>query len=311
MITPSSYALASGRLPGKALAVYCPDGTNNLSQIISRWKSSRRSPAIIVSTTTAREDDSIERAAELAGASCYRGHLTNVIDQMDGALKTYAPNAAHIARALADNPLVDVGLADWRYDVLCETGAEGLVYTTDNERITYAGTTDIWSRAAWDGIVAQSSGSQLEHPGAYYWDNLNQFNFVYLQPPPREYLANVRTELDTPQDLEMFRELWNANHLYFITAPAGVGTTFVETDWALRYLEEHPDIAAINASIHTKTQTHPAYTKGLPFLCKSCQRRTGTIVSGDLVVSCPNCGKKQKYYSRPPDRHLPQRVRLP
>ena len=32
-----------------------------------------------------------------------------------------------MARALGDNPLVDVGLADWRLDVLAETGAEGLL----------------------------------------------------------------------------------------------------------------------------------------------------------------------------------------
>ena len=164
--------MSSGRLPGKALAVYCPDGVDNLTQVIHRWQSSERTPILVVSTTTHVVDDAIEQTAERAGVPCYRGHPTNVVEQMNGALTAYAPDARHVARALADNPLVDVALADWRYDVLCETGAEGVAYTIDHSRITYAGTTDVWSRSAWDKIVSLSSGSQLEHPGAHYWDNL-------------------------------------------------------------------------------------------------------------------------------------------
>ena len=287
--------MSSGRLPGKALAVYCPDGVDNLTQIINRWQSSERTPILVVSTTTHVVDDAIEQTAERAGILCYRGHPANVAEQMNGALMAYAPDAQHVARALADNPLVDVALADWRYDVLVETGAEGVAYTIDHGRITYAGTTDIWSRSAWDKIISLSSGSQLEHPGAHYWDNLGAYNFVYLQPPRREYLAPVRTELDTPQDLEMLKALW---YEYVLRG----GARGLETLTALRMLENLPAIAALNAAIPVKTQTQARFAKGLPFLCRACQRRAGTILSGDLIVSCPNCGSKQKYYSRPPAR---------
>lgn len=288
--------MSSGRLPGKALSVYCSDGTDNLTQIIHRWQNSERTPTLVVSTTTDVVDEAIEQAAERAGVPCWRGHPTNVAEQMNGALMGYAPDAQHIARALADNPLVDVALADWRYDVLCETQADGIAYTIDHNRITYAGTTDVWNRAAWDKIVSLSSGSQLAHPGAYYWDNLNQFNYVHIQPPRREYLAPVRTELDTPQDLEMLKTLWLACEYNQLD-----GRCLTTLD-ALRILEREPAIAAINAGVPTKTQTVPLYSKGLPFLCKTCQRRAGTILSGDLVLSCPNCGARQKFYARPPSR---------
>ena len=288
----------SGRLPGKALAVYCPNGVDNLTQIIHRWQASERTPMLVVSTTTQVVDDAIEQTAERAGVPCYRGHPTNVVEQMNGALMAYAPDARHVARALADNPLVDVALADWRYDVLVETGAEGVAYTIDHSRITYAGTTDVWSRSAWDKIVSLSSGSQLEHPGAHYWDNLGAYNFVYLQPPRREYLAPARTELDTPQDLEMLKALWSE---YELLSEDGNGYTF-PTLTALRLLEHFQEISNINAAIPAKTQTQARYTKGLPFLCRSCQRRAGTIVAGDLVIACPGCGSRQKFYSRPPTR---------
>src|SRR3990167_2887642 len=201
---------SSDRLPNKAIVSYCPDGTPNLTQIVRRWQASRRAPLIVVATSDTASDDSIAALCAPLGVPCYRGSLPDVVAQMDGAINTYAPDAKHIARALADSPLVDVELADWRYDVLCETGADGLYYGGDESRITYAGTTDIFSRSAWDRIAKLSTGEEREHPGAHFWGNIAKYSAVQLPLPPREYLASVRTELDTPEDLEIFKIVFGA-----------------------------------------------------------------------------------------------------
>ena len=284
--------MSSTRLPGKALVVYCPDGTTNLAQIVSRWRyHSRRSPTIIVATTDGAEDDAIELMCGALDVSCYRGSRDDVVSRMDNAIKKYAPDACFIARAMADNPLVDVLLADWRLDTLSETVAGGLWYGPDHERITYAGTTDIWSRSAWNMIVSESSGDEREHPGLYYWWHLNRFSVVQLPLPMREYLAPVRTELDTSADLEMFRQLWQS---WALTET----DMCIPTMWALTMLEKRSDLSAINSHVELKTQTRAVWPRGVGFLCEQCQSRLGGIVAGDLEVRCARCGKPRKFYAR-------------
>jgi len=286
--------MSSTRLPGKALVVYCPDGATNLSQIVSRWRRhSRRSPFVVVATTDGAEDDDIELMCGALSVSCYRGSRDDVVSRMDGAIRQYAPDARFIARAMSDNPLVDVTLADWRLDVLIETGAGGLWFGPDHERITYAGTTDVWSRSAWDMIVSESQDDEREHPGLYYWRNLSRFSVVQLPLPMREYLAPVRTELDTPEDLGMFRALWR-------TWALTESEPCIPTMWALTMLEKSPELRAINSRIDVKTQTRAEWPKGLGFLCEQCQSRLGGIVAGDLEVRCARCGKPRKFYAQKP-----------
>jgi len=297
--------MSSGRLPGKALCVYTPSGQTNLEQMILRWQASQRDPLLVVTTSDGAEDDPIARLCARLDIPCYRAPRAQVVArevlaQLDGAIQAHAPGAKWIARATADNPLVDVGLADWRLDVLADSGADGIIYSGDLERITYAATTDVWSRAAWERIVTGSSGSQREHPGAYFWENLHQFEYISIPLPRREYLAPVRTELDTPADLEMFRALWAGCNSNGRPLPA------LE---ALQYLTAHPEIAAINNGVYPLTQTRAAWPKGKPWLCGKCQRRTGDIVAGDLLVHCAHCGRRMKWYSMPPRVRIPANIK--
>ncbi len=292
--------MGSERLPGKALSVYCPDGTNNLTQIARRWLASDRSPQVIIATPDSAENDPIAAVGEKLGLPVSRRDHSlprNVVNEIDLALAAYAPDARWVARAMADNPLVDVGLADWRLDVLAETGADGLWYGQDHDRITYAGTTDVWSRAAWERIAAESSGSQLEHAGAYYWDRLSAFRVVQIPLPRREYLQPVRTELDTVADFEMLSRLW---HIMTRYEPF----EFTTLD-ALRYLEQHPELVAINADVITKSQTHAAFPGHFkPRICDNCQQRWGSSVNGNLRLFCPGCGAPLTYFGHKPERTL-------
>lgn len=282
--------MSSARLPGKALAYYC--ARPNLSQIIVRWKASRRNPVIVVATPSGPQDDPIAALCATMNIPCYRGVNMTPLAQMDAALRMYAPDADIVARALGDNPLVDMGLADWRHDVLEETRADGLWYGGDHNRITYAATTDVWGREAWDRIVAESKGEECEHPGNYYWHHIEKFNAVQLPLPPREYLAPVRTELDTAEDLEMFKAVFEA----------WKSLDIMPTLWALGYIEHHPAVAALNADVEVKTQTAPEYARGNNWMCEKCTQRIGGIELGNLKVRCARCGKIKKYYSKKPER---------
>ena len=296
--------MSSERLPGKAAAELVP-GLPVLTQLIRRWKASDRAPVVVVTTTTDRADDEIERMAHAAGVPCSRGDPRNVVAQMDTALKRHAPRAEYVARALADNPLVDVGLADWRLDVLRDTGADGITYGTEwrdgvehsrHDRITYAATTDVWSRRAWDRIVAGSQGADLEHPGNFYWRNLSQFTRVELPLPRDEYredLHHIRTELDEQADLDVFRAVWTAWR----------GPDLPPTLWALGYLRTHPAVAVLNRKVVIKTQSAIAYPKHFKnWRCPNCDTRMGSVVEGGLRVPCGNCGTTKTFYATAPQR---------
>lgn len=287
--------MGSSRLPGKAVANYGAGA--NLALMLDRWRASDRSPVVIFTTTELPEDDPLAQMAAQHGFPVSRGDPRNVVAQMDQAVRRHAPEARWIARALADNPLVDIALADWRLDVLVETGAEGLWYGGDEARLTYAATTDVWSRTAWDRIAAGSSGSQLEHPGEYYWNQISRFNVIQLQLPRREYLAAIRTELDTDLDLAMLSAVW---HEWALRAP---GVRHISTLWALKLMASRPDLSAINGGVATKTQSRALFPKHFkPHLCPHCQQRLGSIIEGNLRTYCPGCGQPHTFYAHKPAR---------
>ena len=307
MPDPATYAVIvcaranSERLPGKALAELAP-GVTVLGQTLQRWANSDRAPRIVFATPAEPCNDGLARAACSLGVPVSRQPPGNAVAEMDAAVRCFAPDAKYVARALADNPLVDVALADWRLDILDETGADGLWYGGDHERITYAGTTDVWSRAAWDRIAAESSGSQLAHPGALYWDKLGSFNAVQIPLPRREYLAPYRTELDTAQDLEVMRAVWKGwvNYLARIEGWTN-NPPPPETLWALRWLAAHPAVAALNGSVQAKTMTRALFgVREKPWLCETCRGRVGSVREGNLVIHCQGCGQVKKWFSVKP-----------
>ena len=166
----------------------------------------------------------------------------------------------------------------------------------NHERLSYAATTDVWSRAAWDTIARESTGEEREHPGAYYWQHLNKFSTVSLTLPRREYMRpDIRTELDAPEDLAMFKRLW-------LGAMNNRADDCVPTLWAMSYLAAHSELTAINADVQLKTQSAAHWTRGRYFFCKECQTRAGSVVEGNLVVQCQKCGAAVKFYAHPPLR---------
>ena len=310
MPEPSPYCVVlcaranSERLPNKALAELAP-GVTVLSQLLQRWRQSDRAPTLILATPEGAVNDPLAAVAAAHGVPVSRSAPGNAVAEMDAAVRQFAPGAKFVARALADNPLVDIGLADWRLDVLAETGAEGLWYGGDHDRITYCGTTDVWNRAAWDRIAAESSGCQLAHPGALYWDKLSTFNVVQLPLPRREFVDSFRTELDTPLDLEVFRAVWAAwgdSGKADLQWAAGMPYVKVADGppalWALRWLAAHPQVSGLNAAVRVKTQTRAAFgLREKAWLCEGCRQRVGSIKEGNLQVYCPGCGRPKKFFA--------------
>lgn len=297
--------MTSSRLPGKALCIY--DEANkkpNLQCIIERVLTSRHKPTIIISTPTDAADDPIEAFVfkyrnayngyeSLSNLHLYRGDPMNVVKQFDGALNEFAPQADYVWRVMADCPLVDVGLVDWRIDVLSRNKAD--VMTIIQPEPTYAAQASIWSRAAWDYCAKMSSGSMLEHPGEFIYEHLGEFKTIHEPGPENVYYQDIRTELDTLEDLEFFGKIWKygpfrVSYKTILHPP--------NTKEILGWLSDNPDIVAINQHIEMKTKsTHlHGHHRARDWMCKSCGHIVAVKINDALAVQCQRCGEERRFY---------------
>ena len=295
--------MGSKRYFGKSMAVYSPDGRPNLAHIIDRVLTSRHHQTIIIATSTDPNDNTIVEWVnktptpadyDRSGTgryALYRGELDNVVKRFDGALTTHAPNTDFVWRVMADCPLVDVGLVDWRLDILSRNKAD--VITMIEPEPTYAAQASVWSREAWNYCAKMSSGSQLEHPGERIYNDLGEFKTLRELGPETVYYQDIRTELDTTEDLEFFRKVWNEGpHIHSLPV------SMPDTCQTMKWLSTRPDIVAINQHIEMKTKSYHAHghPRARKYICQECDTQIGTKVNDRLELSCPKCGTVRKFY---------------
>lgn len=290
--------MSSNRLPGKALCVYDEDtGKSNLECLVDRVRTSRHNPDIIVATSTDEGDNAIEKSFDKftnEKTFLFRGDLQNVVRRFDGAVKCFTPDATHIFRVMADCPLVDISLVDWRLDVLERNSLDFL--TMVQPEPTYAAQGSVWSREAWDYCAKMSSGSQNEHPGAFLYEQTHQFKTVMDIGPENIYYQPIRTELDTPEDLEFFKAIWEGWNRLTISP----SENSPNTQWVLRYLSRHPEIVKLNSHIVEKTHTTQlhGHHRARRVKCENpnCDCIVGYKVNNAFEMDCPRCGTKRKIY---------------
>ena len=293
--------MSSSRLPGKALCVYDEhSGKPNLLCLIDRIRASRHSPQIIVATTTGADDDPIIGQCVKHSIPYYRGDLRNVVRRFDESLRL-VPEFDYVWRVMADNPLIDIGLVDHRIDTLIRYKAD--VVAPIPPEPTYAAHSNVWSREAWEYCAKQSSGSLLEHPGEFIYENAGMFKTIYDPGPSNEYYLPIRTELDTSEDLRFFRKVWSkypyaametrVNSIYRVDE-----IRRVDTGGVLRWLPSRPDIISINSSVQAKTSTTFAHghARARSWICKGCGHTIAHKVNEGLAINCQRCGEERRFY---------------
>lgn len=302
--------MSSERLPGKPLVSYSPDGKTNLDIIVERVLTSRHSVRLVIATSTDSSDSVIVHHARTRGYPVYRGSLDNVMARFDGALNEHAKDAEYIWRVMGDCPLVDVGLTDWRLDVLHRNQAD--VMTILQPEPTYAAQASVWSREAWDKCARLSSGSLLQHPGEFIYESLGNFKTLHEVGPENVYYQDIRTELDTPEDLKFFKRVWKEYPPSLPFEDVNIearsityfdGDKSYDTKPVLTWLSSRPDIVAINQHIEMRTKsTHlHGHHRARNFVCEACRERgvktiLATKINDALELQCPTCGTPRRFY---------------
>jgi len=231
---------ASTRLPGKVLLDIV--GQPMLVRVVERTRRAKTVQRIVVATTTDPADDAVEALCLERGYSYFRGSNFDVLDRYYQAAQAFQADV--IVRITADCPLIDPGVIDTtviafmgEYDFAANrlpppwhrTYPIGL----DVEVCTFQVLERAWKEA--------ELPHQREHVMPFFYEQPQRFRILHVTHDP-DY-GQMRWTVDTPEDLELVRHIFN----HF-----GGRDNFSWLE-VLALFEQHPGLADINAEIQHKS----------------------------------------------------------
>jgi spore coat polysaccharide biosynthesis protein SpsF len=214
--------MGSSRLPGKVLLEIA--GKPMLGRVIERTHRARTLDAVIVATTGDGSDDTVAAYCAALDVPCSRGSVQDVLDRYYQAAQ--AQDANLIVRITADCPLIDPVLVDQAVTTLVDGGYDFVANRLpppfsrsypiglDVEVCTFAALEQAWREAdqtfqrehvmpfLYEGISLSSV-----HPGLATGVSPRGFSIAQLHSPI-DY-GRMRWTVDTPEDLEFVRQVYN------------------------------------------------------------------------------------------------------
>jgi spore coat polysaccharide biosynthesis protein SpsF len=192
--------MGSSRLPGKALATI--GGRTILEHCVRRLLFAGVAP-VALATTDRAEDDALESAARRLGALVFRGDADDVLARLVAAAGAFDFDI--VVRATGDNPGTDIQ-APGRLIAALRSGGADYVY---EEGLPYGAAAEAVTRTAL--LRASNEATQLadlEHVTTYVRRNTRRFRVLRIEAPAPLRRPDVRLTVDTADDLEHVRELF-------------------------------------------------------------------------------------------------------
>lgn len=204
---------SSSRLPGKALIDIC--GKPALQRVIERLREAKLLDDVIVATTENEADDVIIELCEKLGCSYFRGSENDVLDRVLNAARQF--NVDVIVEITADCPLID-----WNH-------VNTLI--TMHTNCDYDMTTNVLKRTFPRGydirIFDTSALERVNNEVDNLIDRQHVSTWMYLNPkgsqgydvqnwpaPQWQNRPDIEVTLDTPEDLELIRWLYEYGKEY-------------------------------------------------------------------------------------------------
>jgi spore coat polysaccharide biosynthesis protein SpsF len=233
--------MSSTRLPGKVLKVV--EGRTILERMVERVKRARSVDETLVATTVDDSDEPIVELCQKTGIAWYRGSLQDVLDRYYQAALLHHGDI--VVRLTGDCPLMDPDLIDdvvnamkmEKADFACNRLPPPMSRTfpigLDVEACTFAALERAWKEA--------TEKHEREHVLPYLYDVPGRFKVVQLNHT--EDLGKMRWTLDTPEDLELLKQIY---------ARFNGRNDFSWLD-VLALFTKEPQLAEINSQVQHKT----------------------------------------------------------
>ena len=233
--------MKSSRLPGKVLKDIV--GKPMLAWVADRASRAKSVEFVGVATTMDSTDDPIVAMCRERKYPVYRGSSFDVLDRFYQAAILFKADV--IVRLTADCPLIDPDLIDLTVDEFFRNGVDFAANRLpppwkrtfpiglDTEVCSFEALEFAWREA--------DSPHQREHVMPYLYEEKRRFRTFLVNHEP-DY-GHLRWTVDTPDDLNMIREL-------FAQIKNRENFSWKEI---LELFEKHPELAEINASVQHKT----------------------------------------------------------
>jgi len=239
---------AASRLPGKVLLDI--GGAPMLARVVERTRRARTLSGAVVATTLDPGDDAIEALCQQRGYHCYRGSAFDVLDRYYQAASAFQADV--VVRITADCPVIDPRVIDevvTRFLSPVEGGGQsqhwdfaanrlpppwGRTYPIglDTEVCTYDGLKTAWEEA--------TLPHQREHVMPFFYEQPERFRILLVNY--REDLGKLRWTVDTPEDLELLRQI-------YARFDGRDDFSWLEV---LALFEREPELARLNATVPHK-----------------------------------------------------------
>jgi spore coat polysaccharide biosynthesis protein SpsF len=228
--------MGSTRLPGKVLMDLA--GQAVLERVVRRVQRSALIGKVEIATTTSASDDTIVDLAKQIGVPAFRGSEEDVLDRYWQASQKC--DAEVVVRITSDCPVIDPELIDETIRMFLDQRAD---YASNSITPTYPRglDTEVFTVAAleraWKNAVKPY---EREHVTPYFYEHPELFRLASLNNKT-DYSLH-RWTLDTPEDLEFVRAVYN-------NFP---GRDYFGWREVLELVERNPALAAINSYIRQK-----------------------------------------------------------
>jgi spore coat polysaccharide biosynthesis protein SpsF len=230
--------MGSSRLPGKVMRDLA--GEPMLARVVRRTSRAARIDHVVVATTTDTSDDPVARLCAEQGWGTFRGSRDDVLDRYYRA--ALAHDAGAIVRITSDCPLIDPPLVDRvierflrRPPVLdyCSNVYPERTYPRglDTEVVSISALERSWMEDRNPALREHVTQYILRHPDLFSIGGIRH----------ETDLSAHRWTVDTPEDYSFVQQIYHHfGHDQF--------------SWSevLAYLEEHPEIVAINRDVRQK-----------------------------------------------------------
>jgi|SRR2546422_1377036 len=231
--------MTSTRLPGKVLLPVA--GKPLLRHLIERLQRVNSLDEIVVATTINKADEAIVKLAAELGVGCFRGSEEDVLGRVLGAAKSY--RADIIVEITGDCPAIDPDVIGRCIAEYFSTGAD-FVSNTLQPTYPWGMDTKVFSTRVLEEVDRLTQDpADREHVSLYIYEHPERYRLHNVSAPPELTWPQMHVELDTPEDYELFKAIFEA--LY----PQNPAFTLYDM---IKFLKDHSDIAGINAPIQRK-----------------------------------------------------------
>ncbi len=236
----------SKRLPQKVL--YPIEGKLLVEHVIERLKRAKIPDEILICTSTHPDDQVLVEIAKKNKIGWFAGSEEDVLDRFIQAVEETGGEV--VVRTSGENPFIDPLYLDRAVQEHLELGAE---YTSVKGFPLGVKVEVIDAPALKKAHQLADNPEKSEYMTLYFKEDF--FKVHFIEAEERLKRTHYRLTVDTPEDLELMREIYKA--LY---KPGEI----IPLEEVIRFLDSHPELVEINSHITPKKVKREVVMGGQP-----------------------------------------------